>query len=176
MSDFLKRLEQIREGAIEDPDLDTDDLKDDEDDDEIIELLDDDIDEEILSEVTLSIIEAEVGPENLQAFITENAAMLERDKILTPGTIGKSYIVLSPAARRRRAINILKLKMARDSGDPRYKKLVVARKLAKSLLMKIRNDGKYKKAEAIIKKMRFKIVRNPEAVAAMKKASKVKLQ
>ena len=179
MTDELrKRLLAIQEGAGDDIAADEVPAGDDEFDDLSDDLTGDDLlgDADLMSEVTLSIIESEIGADKLQAFITENAQMLVRDKLLTESSIGKSYMVLSPDARRKKAIDIMKLRMARDAGDSRYKKIVVARKLLTSLLGKIRVDPKYKKAESIVKRMKFKIIQNPQAVAAMKRADAVKLE
>lgn len=179
MSDELKRiLKNIQEGAVDNTDDDSltessDSVSDDdiEDDDDM-----DDISDEMMAEVTLAILETDIGIEKMDAFMTENAEMFVRDKLLTEDVVGKSFMVLSPQARRQKAINILKLRMARDAGDPRYRKLVVTRKLAKSLLEKIRADGRYHKAEQIIRKQRFKIIQNPQAAAAVKRAATMKLQ
>lgn len=174
---LLEKLKAIQEGAsIDDLDEIMDDTLDDIGDDEFSELFDDVENSDLLSEMAIAIIEAEIGPDKISNFLTENTGMLVRDKLLTEDAVaGKSYVVLSPQARRQRAINIMKLKMARDAGDQRYKKIVIARKLIKELLEKIRNDAKYKKAESIVRKMKFKVVQNPEAVAAMKRAGAVKL-
>lgn len=169
MNEEIKRkLRAIQEGAIlEDASDDADDLDD-------LDL--DDLDEDLIAEATLALLEAELGPEAMPSFMAENATMLVRDKLLTEDVAGKSYIVLSPEARRQKAINIMKLNMAKSAGDPRYKKLVLARAMVKKLLEGIRGDSRYAKAEAIVRKQHFTIVSNPEAVAAMNRSKKLKLQ
>jgi hypothetical protein len=167
--ELQKRLRAIQEGAITEGAGSTDDDGD-------IDFNLDDMDDEFLAEVNLAILESEIGSERMAQFITEAAGDLVRDQLLTEDVVGKSYIVLSPQARRQKAINLLKLRMAREANDPRYKKLIIARKLVKSLLIQIRKDGRYNKAETIIRKQHFKIVSNPAAASAMKRAQQLKLQ
>jgi len=181
MSDLEKlqrKLRMIQEGIILESDDDDEDEELDLDDDDLdIEDLDDlELDEDLLAEVNLAIIESEVGSEQMPSFLAEHAHVFVRDQLLTEDVVGKSYIVLSPKARRQRAINLLKLRMARKAADPRYRKLVIARKFVKRMLGKIRGDSRYKKAETIVRRQRFKIINNPAAVAAFKKAQTMKLQ
>jgi hypothetical protein len=170
MSDELKRkLRLIQEGSMS---LKTEDSMDQLGD---IDLDIDNLDPDFLAEMTIMLVEAEIGADKMPQFMTESAGMMVRDQLLTEDVTGKSYIVLSPQARRQKAINLMKLRMAREANDPRYKRLVIARQLVRSLLEHIRTDARYRGAEAIVRKLHFKLISNPEAAAAMKRAQSMKL-
>ena len=175
--EIKRKLAAIQEGSYVPEDDSTGEL-DCGDDDEFCDL--DEFDEDMLEAVMIGIIQDEVG-EKAPVFIQENAGMLIRDKILTEEAVagavgGKSYVILSPEARKKKYLNMLKIRMARDAADPIYKKAVVVRKLLASLLDKIRNNPKYKtKAEQIVRKMKFRFINNPEAMAALRKSQQTKL-
>jgi len=179
----LDKLRLIQEGNIEEIETDPEELLNDEDknleDDNVMNSDDFAMNDEFLSEVNLAILRHELNistDDTMRKFLTENHDMLIRDKILTENALNQSFISLSPMARRAKAVNLLKLKMAKQAGDPRYRKAVRLRALWKRLLDQIRNDSRYKKAETIISRQQFRIVRNPEAIAAVQKFKSVKLK
>lgn len=183
MEDLKEKLRLIQEGAYvaeatdtdyEDDDLDDDDLDGDGDGDDALDF--DEFDDELMAEATLALLEAEIGVEGMQAFLAEHGSTFVRDQLLTEDVAGKSYVVLSPAARRQKAINLMKIRMAKAAGDPAYRKVVAARMILKKYLTMIRTNSRYAKAEQIVRRQRFKVVQNPEAKAALAKASRVKLQ
>jgi hypothetical protein len=175
--DVLAHLRAIQEGAYVAEATDTDyedDITGEDVDDDALDF--DEFDDELMAEATMALLEAEIGPDGMQAFLAEHGSMFIRDQLLTEDAASKSYVVLSPEARRQKAINLMKIRMAKAAGDPAYRKVVAARMILKKYLTQIRSNSRYAKAEQIVRRQRFKLVQNPEAKAAMIKASRVKLQ
>jgi len=135
-------------------------------------------DDEFMAEVNYAILYEAFALNNEQEFkqyLIENHSSLIADKILTENQMTKSYISLSPMARKQKAVNLLKLRMAKQAKDTRYIKAVRLRAAYKRLLDQIRSDSRYKIAETIINKQQFRIVSNPSAAAASQMSKRFKL-